>query len=201
MPESGEAANKFLLGDTKDIVFTYNGTSTIAIKVQIVAFNHDNLSDGSGKAGITFMCTKGFPTMVKAATSSSSRECWTTLPLLRNETKKIFSTWENEEVSSRIKTVNKITTRYTSSTEKENVTSQETVWIPSAYEIYFKVSATQDERYALFANGESIFIGQDYWLRNGCSSYSKIYMVDKNGSGLLEKSVMSTADIRWGFCL
>lgn len=46
--ERGEAAIYFALGDEKTI--SYNGKS---VKVSIIAFDHDNLADGSGKAGIT----------------------------------------------------------------------------------------------------------------------------------------------------
>ena len=46
--KSGKASNYFSVGDTKNI--TVNGE---AITVEIVGFNHDNLT-GGGKAGITF---------------------------------------------------------------------------------------------------------------------------------------------------
>lgn len=47
--ESGIAADTWQVGDTKDIVV---GGETLT--VEIVGFNHDDLADGSGKAGITF---------------------------------------------------------------------------------------------------------------------------------------------------
>lgn len=47
---SGTAASMFSLGDTKDITMTTGEVLTVCI----IGFNHDNLADGSGKAGITF---------------------------------------------------------------------------------------------------------------------------------------------------
>ena len=50
--EAGQAEQYFSLGDTKTIPL--NGDT---ITVCIVGFNHDNLADGSGKAGISIMCS------------------------------------------------------------------------------------------------------------------------------------------------
>lgn len=47
--EAGVASTIWNVGDTKDIIV---GSETL--KVEIVGFNHDDLADGSGKAGITF---------------------------------------------------------------------------------------------------------------------------------------------------
>ena len=48
--KSGKAAEKFEIGATKTFV-TLSGKRTVVAK--IIGFNHDDLSDGSGKAGIT----------------------------------------------------------------------------------------------------------------------------------------------------
>ena len=50
--ESGQASTHFALGDTRAVKF---GNSTVTVK--IVAFDHDDLADGTGKAGITVVCT------------------------------------------------------------------------------------------------------------------------------------------------
>jgi peptidoglycan hydrolase CwlO-like protein len=50
---SGQAREFYNIGDTKDIVLS---TSEV-ITVRILGFDHDNLSDGSGKAGITLGMT------------------------------------------------------------------------------------------------------------------------------------------------
>lgn len=50
--ESGEAADYFKIGDEKKI--TVNGTSMTLI---LIGFDHDDLADGSGKAGMTIVAT------------------------------------------------------------------------------------------------------------------------------------------------
>lgn len=50
--EAGEAANYFKVGDTRNIALT-NGEN---ITVAIAGFDHDELADGSGKAGISVVC-------------------------------------------------------------------------------------------------------------------------------------------------
>lgn len=60
--ENGEAKNKFFIGDTKTFTFTglFDTTITYTATAILIGFDHDDLADGSGKAGMTFMaCTGG----------------------------------------------------------------------------------------------------------------------------------------------
>lgn len=54
---NGTASTKYAVGDEKTITLTTGEEITL----QILGFNHDDLADGSGKAGITFG-TKNLPT-------------------------------------------------------------------------------------------------------------------------------------------
>lgn len=49
--ENGEAANYFKVGDTKTVAYGDD-----VLTVTIAGFNHDDLADGSGKAGISIVC-------------------------------------------------------------------------------------------------------------------------------------------------
>ena len=54
--ESGHPERYFNIGDTKQFSFTWHVDGSImsqTIDLQIIGFNHDDLADGSGKAGIT----------------------------------------------------------------------------------------------------------------------------------------------------
>ena len=51
LSESGKASRHFAVGDTKPVDF--NGTT---LTVAIADFDHDDLADGSGKAGMTIVC-------------------------------------------------------------------------------------------------------------------------------------------------
>lgn len=54
--EAGEAADYFELGDIRNETLVYDGV-TYTVKLVIAGFNHDDLSDGSGKAGMTIVCS------------------------------------------------------------------------------------------------------------------------------------------------
>lgn len=51
--ESGQAEKYFNLGDTKTIRMEWLNSVFTDLEIQIIGFNHDDLADGSGKAGIT----------------------------------------------------------------------------------------------------------------------------------------------------
>ena len=51
--KGGQARAFFNLGDEKEITFTHKG-NTVTSSLKIIGFNHDDLSNGTGKAGITF---------------------------------------------------------------------------------------------------------------------------------------------------
>jgi hypothetical protein len=57
MSESGRASEAFAIGDTKTIQITAKDGSVIETLIQIVGFNHDDLADGTGKAGISLITT------------------------------------------------------------------------------------------------------------------------------------------------
>lgn len=54
--EAGEASKFFAVGDTKEVVLTDTDGNTETITVAIAGFDHDDLADGSGKAGISIVC-------------------------------------------------------------------------------------------------------------------------------------------------
>lgn len=56
--ETGKAEDYFAIGDTKSIALNFSGT-TETVTVRIIGFNHDDLEDGSGKAGISIALAQG----------------------------------------------------------------------------------------------------------------------------------------------
>lgn len=67
---SGEAPTKFAVGDTKTLTLTFSDT-TETIKVRIIGFNHDDLADGSGKAGISIASAQALTTGILTAMEGS----------------------------------------------------------------------------------------------------------------------------------
>ena len=68
--EGGYAKYMWSLGDTKDLSAFMGQTSTTYTRATIIGFDHDNLANGSGKAGITF----------KLPYTSSTYKHWDTVP-------------------------------------------------------------------------------------------------------------------------
>ena len=119
--ESGKAPTTFAVGDSKTL--TFNGES---IEIEIVGFNHDDLADGSGKAGISMICktlssfTVQNANMTNFNTSISDK----LLPKL------------GSDVQSVIKTVKKkCDSANTSGTSVTPMTSSVKVWLPSSTEL------------------------------------------------------------------
>lgn len=54
--ESGQATEFFAVGDERDVPIAYADGTTATMTVKIAGFNHDDLADGSGKAGISIVC-------------------------------------------------------------------------------------------------------------------------------------------------
>ena len=69
--EAGKASEYFKVGDTKTIAFNFSGT-TENVKARIIGFNHDNLADGSGKAGISIALSQGIANSVCAVKENTT---------------------------------------------------------------------------------------------------------------------------------
>lgn len=146
--EAGQAEEYFNLGDTKDIIFT-DGDNSMILTVQIVGFNHDDLSDGSGKAGLSIMTT----TTMNALTLTNEKDgteyfttCGiTTIPWSESVSRRYLmeraKTWLPPELQSVLKTVNKISSiAYDNKTDTE--TTQDELWYPSYAEMGLSSSYT-----------------------------------------------------------
>lgn len=71
--ESGQAAQYFAIGDSKTFKDKANSTN---MTVKIIGFNHDNLADGTGKAGITVACDFVYGASIKPDFKSASQPGW-----------------------------------------------------------------------------------------------------------------------------
>jgi hypothetical protein len=157
--ESGEADKYMSVGDTKTITLNFSGT-TEDIPVRIVGFNHDDKSNGTGKAGISFMLTKGVANDVVKLTENNSygtgyewgrsltttllnsRAVWTALPVeLRNVIKMVKKT-SNSGYSKNYGPYEK-NTLFTVSCK---------VWLPSTTEL--GADGIIDTKYVALGQGE-----------------------------------------------
>lgn len=222
--ESGQAAEYFSVGDTRDIAF---GDETITIA--IAGFNHDDLADGSGKAGMSIVCmtVPNIKNKWTANQSSSYRHLYD-----KSEVHSLLnSTWKNKlpaELSAKIKAV----TKTFCSSKNKDTTGTKTVscdlWALSAAELgaintsgYFVATGST---YALFpvVNSDTTYLqnlptvkvanmsyNAHYWMRqlfrngSGCVCYAK---EDGGYNTVVDTKLYDTSDnyahyIRFGFCI
>ena len=187
---SKNASEYFNIGD--EITFTTKDSKEITM--QIVGFNHDDLADGSGKAGITFgMKNLYYSTYPMNSTSTNSggwEEC-------KMRTATMQTMFENlpDELQAVIKTVNKKATfglGYTSI-----ITSQDKLWLYSEVELdgtsssgykdegtqyeYWQSNNTNSDRIKNLNNGTGS--ANTYWLRSPFTDHSSFFRnISSDGS-------------------
>lgn len=166
------------LGDTKDITLS---TGEV-IQMQIIGFNHDDKSDGSGKAGITLQmkdCLATLYSMNKSDTTAggyaSSVMKTSTLPTIKST---LPQSWQDV-----IKLVNKKSANGGGSYYSETLTLSEDLFLLSQIEVFGEASNAQDG-----VNEGSIY---EYW--NGKNDADRIKKQDTNADGV------SDTEIFWSF--
>lgn len=145
--ESGTAADQFSLGDTKTITINLPDSDPIDMIVEIVGFNHDALSDGSGTAGISIMSKYLMPTpkrMMENHTATTPTECWENTELRAFCNEDLFNALPTA-LQSNIKQVKK------SSNNKDGEISyvDDKCWVPSFREtgVYYTSSDDGSSKY------------------------------------------------------
>ena len=215
--ERGEAAQYFKVGDTREIAF---GDETIT--VAIAGFDHDDLADGSGKAGISVVCMS-VPTLANRWSISKS------FSYPNSEVHSILQgTWKNKlptELSSVIKTVTKVCDAGVS-TSHGTTTLDCKLWILSAAELgglntssfYVQLGSP----YALFpavtssatylknmplATIANTSTKAEYWIRQckKVGTNNATYVTTSGGDGQVSEANLQTSTyakyIRFGFCI
>jgi len=105
--ESGKASQYFNIGDEKQITLGTGETITMLI----LGFNHDDLSDGSGKAGITFGMKNCLGIRYQMDSSGYANAGWPNCSM-RDDTIPLLYEQLPADVRSVIKTVTKLTGSY-----------------------------------------------------------------------------------------
>lgn len=216
---SGEASNYFAIGDTKDVTLT-DGTK---MTFEIIGFNHDDLADGSGKAGITVLSKYVDLDGYCLHNVANGRNIHWSACQLRTylNSGKIYSLIPDE-----IKSVAK-TVRKTQSQCGNRVTTLQTTsdkfWIPSITEVGFTgsmsyVASGQGARYEIFnASSSSSKLDpkllktnrsgtvKTYWLRSprNSGSYASYFTILQNGSYAYayQNNSWNYTGVVFGFCI
>ncbi|WP_303871687.1 InlB B-repeat-containing protein [Acetobacterium wieringae] len=177
---AGKGDEYWNIGDTKNITLSTNEILTM----QIYDFDHDNKSDGSGKAGITFGTKNLMGTQQKMRTANSNTGGWTNTNLrtLLNDTVLTSMPADLKEV---IKTVNKLTTQ--GGTISTAVATADKLFLLSEVETGLNVQSYSGEgtKYSIFSDdlsrSKSLSNGSGlesvYWLRSPKSNQTANYCV------------------------
>lgn len=203
------------VGALKEIELTYSDETKETATVEIVGIDHDDLADGSGKAALSFLCKKTISKVCPFQTINETNEGgWEQSSLRQFCSQELYPSIE-ETVREQIKPVFKISDGGTQN--PINVTTTDTVWIPSATELGMRWNTigTQGEKYAIFSGWDSEsakdricdIVCDDnkslgYATRSSNDRVKDRYnMVAYESGYILPREVNVNALIRFGFCL
>lgn len=152
--DNGTYAQTYEIGNKKQHQVSYNGT-TYVLDFELIAFDHDNLSDNSGKAHMTWLAKQAIP--IKYSIYNQSGYLWKSNSI-RTTLQKTFTNLD-DELKSVIKTVKK-SDGYKNS--KPSRTVDDNMWIPSTEEMNSMLDSINsglvndyDEPYAIFSDNNS----------------------------------------------
>lgn len=188
--EAGQASQHFSVGDTREIQLAWNGGTKTNVVFEIIGIDHDDLADGSGKAGITVGTKNALSVASFVGGNASMSSGWKNSPLRTNLNGNGFNQIP-AEVSRYIKTVSKKSRRSYSSSGYID-TTEDKLFVPSPSE-YFGDTG-YGTQYARFTSAENrkkyeqnkYGVGtsyQDHATRNaGGNSQHMLVYVDTSGN-------------------
>ena len=210
---NGTATSVYQIGGRKEIPITLSNGTTTTADVELIAFNHDNLADDSGKATLTFFC-KDLPNILKSMNSSSAAECgWESSRMRTFINGELLNAFP-DELKAIIKPVYKISDG--GATNKALVTTTDSCWLASYDEVGFVPGSNnlygQGELYSsIFSSDKESrkkYIVDDtetggWWLRSTyytTSNSTMFWRVQKSGAsyGDIQTGLFYVA---FGFCI
>ena len=145
--ETGDAEKYCAIGNEKALTYSYGGT-TYSTKARIIGFNHDSLSDGTGKAGITFAITDtGMKCPINKTEKTYNSQTgyyaggWVSCDMRTTLNNDVLKTLPSD-LQSVIKSVSKSCLFCPDGSKYLQRTSEDKLWIPSYTEIGLTFSET-----------------------------------------------------------
>ena len=198
----GSYTSKYSIGDTKNLDFGSEGVH----KMQIVAFDEDDLADNSGKAHITFICKDLLPTTYKMNSTSTTTGGYEASAMRTYLSGTILPKLP-VEVQAAIKEVKKIQSTYSSAVVKDGQTTTEKLWIPSDHEVglgttyettgavYSGVFTSASSTRIKYKSGSANY----WWLRSAyrADSFRGVYGNGDSGN----RDAINAVGVAPGFCI
>lgn len=206
--KSGNASTAFDIGDEIDIVLSTNETITVVI----LGFNHDNLTDGSGKAAITFGMKDLLAEKQKMNYQDTNGGSWKNMTLHNYLHNTVFAQLP-QSLQDEIKTVDKKTS--IGATSSSIITYGDKLFIPSYVEIYgitdeiytdegtqydyWKTHTDSTNKIKKLSNGSGA--ANSYWLRSPNITGSVTFiMIDNFGfKGAVDATIL--LGVSFCFCI
>lgn len=210
-----EAGVVYPIGARKEIPITLDGVD-YTVDVEIIAYNHDDLADGSGKAALTFFC-KDLPDFThKMYINHTNSDGWPGSDMRTFVNGKLFEALP-EELRTIIKPVIKISDG--GANKKALMETEDYCWIPSYDEVGFAMNRTDNlvgqgvhysDTFGYGSDGNSTrikYLSDGYtigrwWLRT--SSYgdsSILFLRVQNSGGVQSDGLWNEYYVAFGFCI
>lgn len=220
-----EIAKKYhLVGDDGNLSSASYKSIDDDIKAYIVGFNHDDRSDGKGKAGITFLIADASPAKLAMNKDGSNTGGWKDSDLRRSIRGEVYKCLP-QALKSNIVRVKKLSNNSGATTDPSSVTStDETVWLPSMVELIGKdgleeelgsgepdqlaVYEAEGTQYAALQGdndtrwtGYDGFTGNNAWTRTCDASQSGCFLIYRGNDFGGPWDTNDELNIYPGFCL
>ena len=220
-----EIAKKYhLVGDDGNLSSASYKNIDDTFKAYIVGFNHDDRSDGKGKAGITFLIADASPAKLAMNKDGSNMGGWKDSDL-RKSIRTEVNWCLPQDLKSNIVRVKKLSNNAGVTTDPSSVTStDETVWLPSMVELIGKdglekelgsrepdqlaVYEAEGTQYAALQGdndtrwtGYDGFTGNTAWTRTCDASQSGCFLVYRGNDFGGPWDTNDELNIYPGFCL
>lgn len=196
--EAGKATEYFSIGDTKTFDLTDTDGTVYTGTLAIADFDHDDLADGTGKAGITIDC-KVTPntTFTQLQGHYPSGAAYSTLKAMLPS-----------DLTSVIKTVSKkLAANNSNGTAIETITRNYELFFYAPVELNLKTSTDQGNAYPLFATQENRTVKNvatnanvSYWSRSR-SDVSSLFYINAAGGSTSSGNYSVKLYAKFGFCI
>jgi hypothetical protein len=188
------------IGDQKTM--TIDGADYV---IEIIGKNHDEYSDGSGKAPLTFQMNEYYKYVKGMEYSATNANGWTNCNIRKNELPALLKTMPSE-VKAAVKQVNKLTSAGGQSSTIN--TTADKLFLLSEVEVFGTTTLSavgEGSQYAYYKEGGSANKAHgttvsDWWLRSPVvNSSAQFCIVDENGT-LRSNNANSSQAIACAFC-
>lgn len=160
--KSKQIPSSWQIGDTKEMEFSGN-----TYPVVIIGFNHDDYSDGSGKAPVTFFIKEPLQGRGFAWSNSLTLDAWSSCDLRESLNSDSYIAGFGEEIGSAIKSVDK---KYTLTSGVAVGMCSDRLSLLSSGELWGNNSPNTGSQYDYFKESGNRIIGKfgaidQYWTR------------------------------------